>query len=218
MTIPDPATRCIMGDAETPNPFGKSWRSAERARLIGARLDGLTQEERTRHAGEISRRLVTVLGPVAGKAISLYWPFRGEPDLRPLIDRFTDEGATCLLPIATRLGERLTFRSYQSGDRLVRGLWDIPVPEGGERMEPDIVIAPVVGFDRRLYRLGYGGGFFDRTLESLGPSALAIGVGYDSQAIPTIHPHRHDIPMAIIITQSRILRQGGQAAADGPEP
>jgi 5,10-methenyltetrahydrofolate synthetase len=66
---------------------------------------------------------------------------------------------------------------------------------------PDIVIAPVVGFDPLCYRLGYGGGFFDRTLESFRRKVRIIGVGYAQSAIPTIYPQSHDIPMDAIITE-----------------
>jgi 5-formyltetrahydrofolate cyclo-ligase len=80
-------------------------------------------------------------------------------------------------------------------------VWNIPVPETTEEVVPDIVIAPLVGFDQACYRLGYGGGFFDLTLATMKNSPLKLGVGYRQQALPTIHPQPNDIPMDMVITE-----------------
>jgi 5,10-methenyltetrahydrofolate synthetase len=75
------------------------------------------------------------------------------------------------------------------------------VPEKREIVTPAAVLAPLVGFDRNLYRLGYGGGYFDRTLAALSPRPRAIGVGYARQEVETIHPQSFDIPMDVIVTE-----------------
>jgi 5-formyltetrahydrofolate cyclo-ligase len=85
-----------------------------------------------------------------------------------------------------------------------RGFWNIPVPAEGPEVTPDIALAPVVGWDAAGYRLGYGGGYFDRTLAALAPSVFAIGVGLDAAQIPTIFPQPHDIPMRLIVTETGI--------------
>ena len=95
---------------------------------------------------------------------------------------------------------------WKPGDRLVPGVWNIPIPADGAEASPDVVIAPVVGFDSACYRLGYGGGFFDRTLASLPHRPLAIGVGYDATSVSTIYPLPHDVPMEAIVTEREILR------------
>lgn len=177
-----------------------AWRKAERERLIAARL-ALPADTRNAHSAAIADALDRELEDVAGRAISLYWPFRGEPDLRPWMERVTARGATCLLPIVVEKGKPLIFKSWKHGEKLDRGIWNIPIPAEGREMLPDIVISPLVGFDPRLYRLGYGGGFFDRTLAAHPGKPLVIGVGYAMQHIPTIHPQRHDIPMTRIITE-----------------
>jgi 5,10-methenyltetrahydrofolate synthetase len=177
-----------------------AWRKAERERLIAGRLD-IPAETRAAHSQAIADALDRELDDVNGLAISLYWPFRGEPDLRPWMERATARGATCLLPIVIEKGKPLIFRSWKQGEKLDRGVWNIPVPAEGKEMLPDVVISPLVGFDPRLYRLGYGGGFFDRTLAAHPGKPLVIGVGYASQHIPTIHPQRYDIPMTRIITE-----------------
>ena len=94
----------------------------------------------------------------------------------------------------------LIFRSWHPGARLERGVWNIPYPADGALVTPGVVIAPLVGFDPQGYRLGYGGGFFDRTLASLSPRPLAIGVGHPLGALATIYPLPHDIPMDWIVT------------------
>ncbi len=185
------------------------WRQAERKRLIEARL-AVAAAERGRRAVAIAANLDRVLDPSRGRVISLYWPIRGEPDLREWMASATQKGATCLLPVIVAKGQPLAFRAWKHGDPLERGVWNIPFPANGEAMVPDVVIAPVVGYDASCYRLGYGGGYYDRTLAALGPGPLVIGVGYDFQHIPTIHPQPHDIAMDIIVTDEKVIRRSGE--------
>lgn len=84
---------------------------------------------------------------------------------------------------------------------MVIGFWDIPVPAEGEWLTPDVLLAPVVGFDAANYRLGYGGGYFDRTLAGLQGTWRAIGVGYGLGRLDTIHPLSHDIRLQAIVTE-----------------
>jgi 5,10-methenyltetrahydrofolate synthetase len=86
-------------------------------------------------------------------------------------------------------------------------VWNIPIPEAREVVVPQAVLAPLVGFDRQCYRLGYGGGYFDRTLAALSPRPLAIGVGFEMSQIETIFPQSFDIPMEVIVTEARIRRR-----------
>ena len=83
---------------------------------------------------------------------------------------------------------------------MARGLWRIPYPADGAEVVPTVILAPVVGFDAACYRLGYGGGFFDRTLARMTGKPLVIGLGYPGALIPTIFPQPHDIPMSWIVT------------------
>jgi 5-formyltetrahydrofolate cyclo-ligase len=84
---------------------------------------------------------------------------------------------------------------------MVQGVWKIPVPADGPEVVPDVALAPVVGWDGAGYRLGYGGGYFDRTLAALAPSPLTIGVGLYAARVPTIFPQPHDIAMDVIVTE-----------------
>jgi 5,10-methenyltetrahydrofolate synthetase len=152
----------------------------------------------------ITASLDRVIADAAGKYISVFWPFLGEPDLRGWMGAVAARDATCLLPVVVGKGEPLVFRSWKMGERLERGVLNIPVPAEGKEMTPDIVIAPLVGFDSNCFRLGYGGGYFDRTLAHLGRKPLTIGVGFQSQKIKTIHPLAHDIPMDVIVTDTGV--------------
>ena len=174
------------------------WRRAARERLIAARR-ALPVAARRAADEALAAALDARLGEVAGRAISLYWPFRGEPDLRGWADEARRRGARIALPVVVRRAAPLVFRDWTGGETLVPGIWNIPVPpEGAETVIPDIVIAPVVGLDGEGYRLGYGGGYYDRTLAALiraGRRPHVIGVGYESQRITTIYPQHFDIPM-----------------------
>lgn len=88
---------------------------------------------------------------------------------------------------------------------MIRGVWNISVPAEGANVVPDITLAPVVGWDVAGYRLGYGGGYFDRTLAALAPRPLAIGVGLEAAQVTTTFPQPHDIAMAVIVTETRVL-------------
>ncbi|MGE0283804.1 MAG: 5-formyltetrahydrofolate cyclo-ligase [Rhizobiaceae bacterium] len=178
------------------------WRKTERERLIAARLT-VSADVRAAMTKRIAERVDAVTGDVAGRMVSLYWPFRGEPDLREWLARVNERGGRTALPVVVAKGQPLIFRAYKVGDSLEKGVWNIPIPAEGDPVIPDVVIAPVVGFDARNYRLGYGGGFFDRTLAALPRKPLVIGIGYEMQQIPTIYPQPHDVPMSVIVTEAR---------------
>mgnify|MGYP000028691490 CR=1 FL=1 len=186
-------------------PQLRQWRKAERGRLIGERL-AVTAERRSAMTEKIVAGLDAVIGDVAGRVVSVYWPFRGEPDLRRWLAAIVERGATGALPVVVEKAQPLVFRAYRPGDALEKGVWNIPVPADGEAVVPEVTIAPVVGFDRAGYRLGYGGGFFDRTLAALKKKPMVVGVGYALQYIETIEPQQHDIPMDVIVTEQATHR------------
>ena len=198
----DPA---YFGLAPPPPPAQgvTAWRKVQRQRLLAERL-ALSASFRADAAARIARALDTLIGDPDGRVVSAYWPFRGEPDLRPWLAALQVRGARTALPVVVASRAPLIFRNWRPGDRLARGVWNIPIPADGELVVPDIVIAPLVGFDPGFYRLGYGGGFFDRTLAQLPSSAIAIGVGYEQVAMASIMPQPHDIPMHHIVTETRI--------------
>ncbi|RUX91902.1 5-formyltetrahydrofolate cyclo-ligase [Mesorhizobium sp. M7D.F.Ca.US.004.01.2.1] len=175
------------------------WRKAERKRLIDERL-AVDTEERKVKSERIASRLDLTIGKVSGRIVSGYWPFRGEPDLRNWAIKVIERGGRIALPVVIKKGWPLEFRVWGPGDPLERGVWNILVPSHGPSVQPDVVIAPVVGFDEANYRLGYGGGFFDRTLAAMSKRPFVVGVGYAGSRVRTIYPQPHDIPMDVIVT------------------
>jgi 5-formyltetrahydrofolate cyclo-ligase len=189
------------------------WRKAERERLIALRL-ATPSEVRNRSSRLISAALESVLGEVSGRVVSLYAAFRGEPVLRDLMKRIVERGGRTALPVVIGRGQSLIFRVWTPGDPTRRGVWNIPEPsETAEVVAPDVVVAPVVGFDSACFRLGYGGGFYDRTLASLATRPRVFGVGYSQAAIPTIHPQAHDIPMDIVVTEQGVQQTRASGTA-----
>jgi 5-formyltetrahydrofolate cyclo-ligase len=192
-------------------PDVRTWRKAARAKLIGARI-ALPAALRARWTEDLAATLRPILAE-SPQPISFYWPFKAEPDLRPIMRELDAKGAVVALPVAIRLGEPMTFRPWRRGAAMERGIWDIPVPATTEQVVPRTVIAPIVGFDGENFRLGYGGGFFDRTLAKIGPEAQAIGVGFSLFRLTTTHPQDHDIAMARIVTET-----GEAAVGEGASP
>jgi len=184
------------GLPDAPGP----WRTAERKRLITERMD-IPNETRVEYATAIAGTLKDLIGSAAGLTVSAYWPIRGEPDLRELTQWIDEQGGRFALPVVVARAQPLVFRAWRTGDPLERGVWNIPVPSAGAEVIPDVVISPLVGFDAGCYRLGYGGGFYDRTLASLERKPKVFGVGYEMARLATIHPQPHDIPMDVIVTQ-----------------
>lgn len=193
----DPA---YLGTSVEQHRDVQRWRKAERQRLIAKRL-ALSADDRQHAAVRIAQLLDSAIGDPSGTIISGYWPYRGEPDLRAWLGLVHARGGRCALPVVTAAEAPLAFRLWRPGDRMTRGALGIPIPVATEEVRPDIVIAPVVGFDDDGYRLGYGGGFFDRTLARMPGLRQAIGVGYSAARIPTIYPRPHDVPMSLIVTE-----------------
>ena len=174
------------------------WRKSERSRLIALRC-ALPAEDRALHTAAIVRQLDAMIAPQSSEIVSVYWPIRAEPDLRPWMRAACMRGLRVALPVAVQLGQPMTFREWRPDSKMARGLWKIPYPADGPEISPTTVLAPLVGFDAACYRLGYGGGFFDRTLAAMARKPLVIGLGYPQLRIATIFPQSHDIPMDWIV-------------------
>ena len=183
----------------------KTWRRSERERLIFLRMAMALGARRA--AGEkIAAALHEIIGDRSG-VLGIYWPFRAEFDPRPLVDMLVAGGWAVALPVVIDRKGPLEYRRWAPGENLIAGVWDIPIPEKRDVAVPAIVLAPLVGFDRACYRLGYGGGYFDRTLGAANPRPLAIGVGFAFQEIATIHPQPFDVPMDMIVTEAGVIQR-----------
>src|SRR5271170_1987347 len=189
------------------DPTGiKVWRRSERQRLLALRTGAAPVLSRE-WGRQIEARLQTVLAERSGITLGVYWPFKAEFDPRPLVNRLIAEGFAAALPVVVDKKGPLEYRSWRPGDPLIDGVWGIPIPEKHEITLPQVVLAPLVGFDQQCYRLGYGGGYFDRTLAALAPRPLAIGIGFAIQLLETIHPQPFDVPMDLIVTEVCLRRR-----------
>jgi 5-formyltetrahydrofolate cyclo-ligase len=184
----------------------KAWRRSERQRLLVLRT-GAPAAERRQWGQQIELRLRSLFGERRGTILGVYWPFQGEFDPRPLIDWLIAKGSVVALPAVVDKKGPLEYRSWRPGEPLVDAVWNIPVPQKREIVIPRAVLAPLVGFDRQCYRLGYGGGYFDRTLAALSPPPLAVGVGFELSRIETIYPQPFDIPMDVVVSEAAMWRR-----------
>jgi 5-formyltetrahydrofolate cyclo-ligase len=189
-------------------------RGALRTALLQARRRLSPERRRTANAALVER-LAALLGDVAGESIALYWPVRDEPALEPLPSRWSAAGARLALPVVVAPSTPLRFVAWRPGDPMVEGAYRIPRPAADAPLRPTVVIVPCVGFDARGWRLGYGGGFYDRTLEALSadgaPAPRAIGVAWDEGRLDAFEPLPTDRPLAAIVTPSSTLRPGASS-------
>jgi 5-formyltetrahydrofolate cyclo-ligase len=182
------------------------WRKAERTRLRAER-SALSVAEREAVGAALAGHLRTLLydrfDGARGKVFSGFWPIKGEPDLRPLLTELHHADVTVVLPLVEQKAAPLVFRRWTPETRMVRGDWNIPVPPpDAPELVPDIALAPLVGWTEDGYRLGYGGGYFDRTLAGLQPRPFVIGVGFEQARLATIYPQPHDIRLDLILTEA----------------
>lgn len=189
------------------------WRQAERTRLRAMR-DALGQAGREQVSRQIGSGLARMLKDrqvPPGTVLSGYWPIKGEPDLRPVLADLHDAGLVIVLPVVETRAAPLVFRRWTPGMQMVRGDWNIPVPPPEAQMlRPEIALAPCLGWSEGCYRLGWGGGYFDRTLAALAPRPLVIGVGLAAARLATIFPQPHDIPLDAILTEQGVLAEREQ--------
>jgi 5-formyltetrahydrofolate cyclo-ligase len=187
----------------------RPWRKERRAELI-ARRSGTPGAQRAQWNSLITEHLLGGFDIPGESIVGFCWPFKGEFDARFAVKHWRDHGALAALPEVVRNKAPLQFRLWRPGVAMRAGVYDIPVPDGTEIVEPDIAVVPMNGFDARGYRLGYGGGFFDRTLASLERRVVAIGVAYEILRMETIHPQQYDVPMDFVVTEAGIYAAGAE--------
>jgi len=190
----------------------KSWRKAERARLIAARerLDAATRE---RFRRRIDGHLLRAFPGLGAAKLAYCWPIHGEYDARRLVEKLRERGAVTALPVIVAPRQPLVFREWHAGVTLASGPLGIPYPVGSELVTPTVALLPMIGWDEAGHRLGYGGGYFDRTLASLVPKPVAIGVSYELAKIETIQPQSWDIPMDWVVTERGVYRRDPEGLA-----
>jgi 5-formyltetrahydrofolate cyclo-ligase len=186
-------------------PAVQAFRKTKRAELLERRklvdLDG-----RRRHAAALTEHLLAAVDLRAFATLGFYWPIRSELDLRGVAESHVARGAVAALPVVVAKSAPVEFWRWEPGAAMQRGFWNIPVPAERHIVVPNALLIPLVGYDAAGYRLGYGGGYYDRTLAALTPRPFCIGVGYDDAELATIYPQPHDVPMDLIVTERRVLR------------
>lgn len=183
---------------------GQATRRAIRTQLIAARM-ALDDRTRARLGESIAAALEARWPPGGLGLVGGYWPIRGEFDPRPYLLRGVAAGGVAALPVVTQRNAPLLFRSWTLETPMATGRWDIEHPASGPAVRPDALLIPLVGFDSAGYRLGYGGGFYDRTLADLSPRPLAIGLGYELGRLAKLDARPHDLRMDAIVTEAGIF-------------
>ncbi len=201
----------------------KSWRKAQRERLIAERLaipHAKLEAWRERMDAYVQRSFPGL----AGRRVAFCWPIKNEYDARYLARTLRGLGSLTALPVVVAPKAPLAFREWHPGVELAKGALDIPYPVGSREIVPEAVLLPMNGWDPKGYRLGYGAGFFDRTLASLAAKPVVIGVSYEQARLDTIHPQPWDIPVDYLVTERGVYRRdpeglaflGAPQAADDP--
>ena len=181
------------------------WKKNLRKQLIAAR-EAIPAEHHRLWSRAITGFLKQGLPQPRDMIIGIYWPFRGEYDPRSIAEYFLQHGATLALPEVTGKNEPLCFREWSPDTPVKSGAYGIAVPLETRIVRLDAVIIPMVGFDRHGYRLGYGSGYFDRTLATYEHQPLTIGVAFELQRIDSVYPQAHDISMHYVVTEAGIFR------------
>ena len=191
-----------------------AWRREQRASLLAAR-QAVPPAQHAAWSAQVLERLRGMPELNGTVAIGAYWAMRGEVDLLPLLTHLAAVGTVALPRILGR-GRPLEFRTWRPGAALERGPYSVLHPVDGRAVQPQLLLVPVLGFDRDGYRLGYGGGYYDRTLEPRAGRPRTVGVGFSIGQLATIHPQPFDVPLDLIVTEQGVLRcvhaEAGDAA------
>lgn len=184
--------------------------ATERRRAAAAAMPPAEAGRRVRDA---LRRAICL---PAAAPVSAYWPLDVELDPRPLIDELDAAGHLIGLPVVTGRGQPLVFRRWQPGTILEQGSFRVLVPPAdAPEMTPAVMLTPLLAFDAAGYRLGYGGGFYDRTIARLRAAGrlLVIGIAYAAQEVPAVPREPTDQPLDWIVTEEGARRIGGGSAS-----
>ena len=157
------------------------------------------------------RHFLDAFTPSPGVAVSGYWPVRGEIDVMPLLTHLHGQGHPCGLPVMVGRTKPLLFREWYPGLEMKEAGFAIPVPgEDAPELVPELLLVPLLAFDGEGYRLGYGGGYYDRTLAALragnGKKPVAVGVAYGAQQCDHVPRHDGDQSLDLVVTESGVVR------------
>jgi len=187
--------------------------SALRKNLRNARIaarEALPAAERAARSACIEAHLDALTARLAPCRLGFCWPWRGEVDLVPWVTRWlaADPARQAALPVVREPGRPMVFLRWQPGAPMTADHHGIPVPDGDAQIAPDLILVPLNAFDGAGFRLGYGGGYFDRTLAALAPAPLTAGVAFELARADTCWPQPHDQPMDWLVTEAGWWKAG----------
>ena len=176
-------------------------RKLQRARLIEMRhaLDNRTLLETA-----LQERVADWLRQADVHVVGFYFPIRGEPDLREVMAQWLALDARRVASLPVIMGKSLEFHAWTADSPMQAGGFGIPAPAQGRVVQPECLLVPCVGFDDKRFRLGYGGGYYDRTLATLLPWPLVVGIAFEATRLQSIDPQPHDIQMDAVITDASV--------------
>lgn len=183
------------------------WRRTMRREML-ARRAALSAEVHAAWSAQIAAHLLKQFPPPP--VVAFCWPVRQEPDVRAALLEWHGRGVQLSLPVVLGESEPLRFRTWSPHSDMAPDRYGIPTPVAGEWVLPELILIPLNGFDAAGFRLGYGGGFFDRTLAALSPRPQTIGLGFEMNRLDSIRPEVHDQRLDWIVTEAGVF-----PAADG---
>ena len=180
---------------------------AELRREALARRDALPAEIRKAAAEAITARPFP-LAVAPGMIVSGFMPLKSEINPLPLMRKFADAGARLALPVVAGSGKPLIMRSWQWGEPLFSGVWGISEPgREAPEVQPDILLVPLLAFDRGGHRIGYGAGYYDLTIAQLRAKKpiAAVGIAFAAQEIETVPRTAFDAKLDLVLTESETI-------------
>ncbi len=192
-----------MGDAGIENA-----KAAMRAKAHAMR-DAMWPDRRAEASRVAAAHFFEGVALTSGQMVAAYWPIRDELDVKPVLTRLMDDGQPVCLPVVVGDGLPLELRVWQPGAALYpSGFGTLAPDELAPIVEPDMILMPLLGFDKQGTRLGYGGGYYDRTLTRLTKKPKLVGFAFALQEFDHIPRDSHDVPLDAVVTENGVTRFG----------
>jgi 5,10-methenyltetrahydrofolate synthetase len=197
-------------DTSPYSPENAMNKKTQRQALIEQRLN---MPDRMARADLLQRVMRIWLVGRPDTIIGAYWPIKGEFDPLPALHRWKEDGELLDepqrrrigLPVVNREKNTLHFHVWYPGCPMEEDAYNIPKPKDTEIIVPTLLIVPCVGYGAGGYRLGYGGGFYDRTLAALQPKPFTLGLGFAQGFLPDLEPEPHDVPLDAVLNENGVV-------------